>query len=167
VRYRDSGCKKHGKDGSSKNSFRLGDDEYVTGIRDKSGSKDDRIQFFLDIGRASPQYGQKWGVQFTIKKYGMALRRLFGRSDSLLEQIGVFFIAHTPTIMPAMKPSVSPTSVLQSDAIAPSLPSDTFWSATSLSNPISEITKSCDADYQVSDQIIECQVIRFKYDVQT
>jgi hypothetical protein len=71
--------------------FILEDDEWVTEIRGRAGSRIDQVQFFLNSGRVSPVYGGNGGQPFVLKKDKNIVKSFFGRSGSGVDQLGVYF----------------------------------------------------------------------------
>ena len=87
----------HGGGGGSEDTFTLDDDEWLTEIRGRSGSQLDQVQFFTSSGRASQVYGGFGGNPFIERKDNSIIKALFGRSGSLVDQLGVYFDDAKPT----------------------------------------------------------------------
>lgn len=87
----------HGGNGGSENPpFVLNDDEYITQISGRSGSRLDQIKFTLNSGRESLSYGGGGGSPFALKLDGSVVKAFFGRSGSELDALGCDFAQAIP-----------------------------------------------------------------------
>lgn len=87
----------HGGDGGSEyQPFVLNDDEYITKISGRSGSRLDQIKFTLNSGRESISYGGGGGSPFSLKVDGSVLKAFYGRSGSELDALGCYFAEAIP-----------------------------------------------------------------------
>lgn len=87
----------HGGSGGSANPpFILNDDEYITKITGRSGSRLDQVKFTLNSGRESIAYGGDGGSPFTIKVDGSVLKAFYGRSGSEVDELGFYFAEAIP-----------------------------------------------------------------------
>ncbi|MFZ6863077.1 jacalin-like lectin [Undibacterium sp. Ji67W] len=87
----------HGGDGGDDHPpFVLNDNEYITQISGRSGSRLDQIKFTLNSGRESISYGGDGGSPFTLKLDGSVVKALYGRSGSEVDALGVYFAEAIP-----------------------------------------------------------------------
>jgi hypothetical protein len=91
VQYGDKPGKARGGSGGREDTFNLDDNEWLTELRGRSGSELDQVQFVLSSGRISPVYGGNGGQAFTERRYNSVIKAFFGRSGSLVDQLGVYF----------------------------------------------------------------------------
>ena len=87
----------HGGDGGDDHPpFILNDNEFITQISGRSGSRLDQIKFTLNTGRESMAYGGGGGSPFTINVAGSVLKAFYGKSGSEIDQLGCYFAEAIP-----------------------------------------------------------------------
>jgi hypothetical protein len=99
VDYGTGSVPPHGGNRGNPDTFSLADDEWLTEIRGQCGSKLDHIQFFLSSGRVSAIYGGNGGRPFRETTDNSIIKAFYGRSGSLVDQIGVYFANAQPLSM--------------------------------------------------------------------
>jgi hypothetical protein len=91
VQYKGGPKPAHGGDGGTIAEFAIDEDEWITEVRGRAGTRLDAVQFVLSSGRMSPEYGGTGGAPFTLKNRGCVVVGFFGRASVLVDQLGVCF----------------------------------------------------------------------------
>lgn len=89
----------HGGGGGTEATFTLDNDEWLAEIKGCSGAKLDQVQFVTTKNRTSPPYGGNGGSPFALRKDESIIKAFFGRSGSLVDQLGVYFENAKPTLI--------------------------------------------------------------------
>lgn len=85
------GSNAHGGYGGTEDKFDLGPHEWVTEVHGRSATYLDQVQFYLSSGRVSPVYGGNGGNAFVERRRNSVVKAIFGRSGSLVDQLGFYF----------------------------------------------------------------------------
>lgn len=97
VQYQGAGGSvSQGGSGGIEKVFDLEDNEYITEVLGRSGSRLDQIEFVLNTGRRSQPFGGSGGSPFSLKMDSAVVKAFHGRAGRQLDKIGVFFENATP-----------------------------------------------------------------------
>lgn len=79
---------RYGGDGGDRHEIKLDQGDYIVRVEGRAGDKIDQVKFLTARGAQFGPYGGGGGNPFTIS--GVHVGGFYGRSGSLIDQLGVF-----------------------------------------------------------------------------